>query len=191
MHKSMTVPSVLGLVLAVACGGGAGSDGGVINDSDQSRAVAASFTPDEPDPKDENVAMSLVTGGVTNRVTVGVTVTGTDDVFGASFDVTYDSNSAQYVSWIPGSLLENFGQNVTYVVSDGVPGRLVVGVSCIGCPTGVNVTTTRQLVQLTFTVTKPGASNIQFDNASLLDSAAPNPAPIGGLSWFGGALTGN
>jgi len=192
MRKSMTIPAVLGLVLVVACGGGAGSsDGGVINDSDQSRAVAASFTPDAPDPKNDSVAMSLVTGGVTNRVTVGVTVTGTDDIFGASFDVVYDSNSAQYMSWAAGSLLEMSGRNVTYVLSEGVPGRLVVGVSCIGCPAGINVTETRQLVRLTFTVTKPGASNVRFENTSLLNSDAPNPAPIGGLSWFGGALTGN
>jgi hypothetical protein len=192
MRDVMTILAVSTLVLAVACGGGEGSsDGGVINDSSQSRVVAASFTPDEPDPSDDSIAMSLVTGGVTNRVTVGVDVTGTDDVFGASFDVIYDSSSAQYVSWGRGSLLENHGQNVTYVVSEGVAGRLVVGISCIGCPSGVNVTDSRQLVELTFVVSEPGATSLRFANASLLDSAAPNPAPIPGLDWFGGTLTGN
>jgi hypothetical protein len=133
--------------------------------------------------------MSEVSGGSNSLVVVGIDVTGTDDIFGAGFDVTYDPQIANLVNWSPGNLLEYGGQQVLYEVVENIPGLIVVGVTRQGAGSGgVDVTSTMNLVSLTFQVSDPGSCQVGFQNNSFIDGAQ-NVIP--GLSWHGGTLVAN
>jgi hypothetical protein len=181
---------LFGLV-AVACGGGS-SSGKVINDGDDgSTALAGSFVADQASPGASSVAAAEGDGSSGNLVIVEVNVTGTDDLFGAAFDVVYDPGRASFVNWAPGDAFEDGGETVAYQVSASQAGRVVVGIGRTGAGAGgVNVSGTVPVIRLTFRVDQAGSSTVGFENASLQDAQSP-PQDIQGISWFGGTLVAN
>lgn len=171
-----------------SCGGGGG---GGASSPGPAPSVVGSFTADQPNPGNGDVALGPVAGGSAgDQVAVEVSVTGVNDVFTASFDVIYDANLVEFVNWARGSALET-GGTVSYLVNAAQPGRLQVGVSCTGCPQGVNIGATAPLIELIFRMRQAGTSSVSFANEALLNSQAPAPAPIPGLSWFGGTFVAN
>jgi len=185
----MSARSALGLTLlflAPACsGGGTGSDV-VPGGSGSSTNLVADFVPDRPVPAAHDVSMAK-SGASGPILQVEVRVTGTNDVFGAAFDVLFDAARLEYVSHSAGTLLESGGSNVQYLVSESAPGRLVVSASILQPgAAGVDVSGTKPLVRLTFRAVEAGSSTMTFDNEDLLDDHPPGPSPIAGLTWYGG-----
>ena len=128
MRATLAFLTALLLLGATACGGGSGTDGTIGGGGGGSNNLAANFTPDQPAPVANSVALKK--GGASgNLVTLEVTITDVADVFGVDFDLTFDANRAQYVNWRPGSALESGGESVSYLVEAPQPGRLVVGAS--------------------------------------------------------------
>lgn len=180
----------LGIVVALSCGGGS-SDGGTTDGGGGSTSLVGSFSASQANPGDNSVAMAEGSGTNGNLVVVEVNVTGTSNLFGAAFDVTYDSSRATFVNWSPGTVLESGGQSVSYQVSATQPGLVVIGISRTGSQAGgVDVTAAQPAIRLTFRVTQAGNSTLGFGNASLQDAQSP-PQDIPGLSWYGGTLVAN
>jgi len=174
---------VLALVTAPACGGGSSSDLG-----GSPPAIAASFTPDEPTPDPNTIAMAEGTKNY-DVVTVNVTVTGTNGVYGTAFDVVYDEANVTYLDYTPGSAFEQGGNSPNYNVSSAsTPGRVVVGVSRIG-NTATDIAGAKTIVGLQFRVKQAGSYPVTIEDGVLYDAQAP-PQPIPGIAWSAGTLTG-
>ncbi len=177
------------ILCTISCGGGGSSGDTIVPDGDESSNLIGSFTAEITNPTDLTVFMSEVSGGSSSLVVVGVDVTGTDDIFGASFYVSYDPQLADFVNWSRGNLLEYGGQQVIYQIAENTPGLIVVGITRAGGDAGgVDVISTMNLVSLTFRMTDPGSCTVSFQNGSF-DDGALNPIP--GLSWYGGTLVAN
>jgi hypothetical protein len=182
----------LGVLLALAslgCGGGGGS-----GDEDPTAkggsALAASFTPDVTSPGNLTVSMSQSSKS-DDTVNVSVDVTGTPNVYGADFGVTYDSLLFKYVGHGVGHLLESGCPSVHYQVTPAGTDALLVGVSCLGGDSGIDVTTTKDLVHLLFRAREEGTARLDFDAAVLFEFQNP-PMPVEPPpSWAGGVLIAN
>lgn len=166
----------------VACGGGGGGGGG-------SNVVTSNLTPsfvaDQVDAGGSVVSMTedSVAGDV---ITIGILVTGSEEIYGAAFDLAYDPTVAAFQSWAPGTLLEQSGNPPNYTVDAPRAGTVVVGASRTGNVPGVTAGG-RTLIRLTFKVLQPGNARLSFRSASLTDNRIP-PEEIPGISWFGGSL---
>jgi len=181
-RKSLILLTTTFLLISSACGGGSG---GVVNGGGPSTLVVASFVPDEPSPGTNTVSIAQAnTSG--NMVTLQVNVTDTNDVHTAAFDVVFDDSLVEYVGHTSGSFLEQGGNVPLYQIGLG-PGRIVVGVSRAG-NAGANAVGSQALMNLNFTVTDVGQSQLSVVNASLRDG---NLADIQGVAWFGVSLIGN
>jgi hypothetical protein len=181
MSRITVVLVLASAILATACGGSGG--GGTIKSG-----LSAAFIADEPAPGADTVAMAE--GAATNNlVTVDVTVTDTNGVYAADFDVLFDPNSATYEGWSPGTLLEQGGHAPIYGVGTPVDGRLVVVATRQGDVGGADAAGTVPVIRLIFSVTEVGQSLMSFQANSLLDSQ-PQPQPIGGIDWYAGSLEG-
>lgn len=185
--KLGTVAVILALVTAPACGGGGGADPGP---GGSPTPVAASFVPDQPSPASNTVAMAE--GSTSNDlVTVNVTLTGTNGVYGTAFEVVYDSTHTQYLDFAPGVVFEQGGAAPLYQITPkpgATPPRVVIGISRTGS-TGTNVLGTKTVVSLQFRVKEAGVFPMSIENAVVFDSQA-TPQPIPGISWFAGAVQG-
>jgi hypothetical protein len=150
-------------------------------------AIGAGFAPEANKPGDGSVAM-VESSRSEDLVTILVVGSAPTAIFGAAFDVTYDSSGADYVGWAPGTLLEQGGSSPNYTVAPSRNGTVVVGASrtgALGAPA-----LGQAIVSLTFRVRRAGAFALAFRNAALYDSRTP-PQPIGGITWRAGALTGS
>lgn len=186
MHKQAVGLMVALLVLAgVACGSGGGSGGGPGTPS----GLSAGFTPDQANPGSDTVA-SAEGSSSGELVTVEITLTDTNDVYGASFDFTYDADAADFVGWDNGNMFEQGNHTPIYTVQEPVNGQLVVVVTRQGSPPSVAVDAvgTRTIVELTFRMEEAGNFAVAFQSNSILDDQ-PLPQPLTGVSWFAGALT--
>jgi hypothetical protein len=184
--KLGTVVLLLALVTAPACGGGGGSDS--TSPGGSPTPIAASFSPDQSTPGPNTVA--LAEGAKTNDVvTVNVTVTGTNDVFGAAFEVIFDDFHTTFIGYAPGTVVEQGGNTPTYNVDGSTnPGRIVIGISRTGS-SSTDVTNTKSLVGLQFRVKQAGVYPVVIQNAVVYDNQDP-PQPIPAIAWFAGAVTG-
>jgi hypothetical protein len=186
MRRTLIGATLAFVALATACGGGGGSaDGGTIGGSQT--LIAASFTPEQPNPGSGSVAMAEGTKNA-DLVTVQVAVVGVNGVYGAAFEVTYDSTKADYVGWSAGTLLEQGGNAPNYSVVLSQPGRVVVGASRTGSTGGVTASG-QSMINLTFRVEVPGTFPLVIENPGLFDSQIP-PQTIPGITWFAGSLVG-
>lgn len=178
---------VIVLVAGAACGGSSGDP--VPGPGGGSSNLVAGFTPDQPSPGADTVA--LHEGASTDDiVTVRVAVTDVGGIFGAAFDLTYDPGRASFVNWTSGTLLEQGGHTPSYQVDGRTPGQVVVGASRQGSAPAVDAVGTVPLIELRFRVTQAGTSQIAFQSPDLLDDQL-QPQPIPGIQWFGGTLVGN
>ncbi|HEX6851790.1 MAG TPA: hypothetical protein VF139_10345 [Candidatus Polarisedimenticolaceae bacterium] len=135
------------LTTSFACGGGGGDD-------TPSGILTATFTPDNPNPGANTVSMQAGSSSATD-FNIDVSVTQTNDVFGAAFDVTFPSASVSYQSFdMTGSLLNGAGVTVSTTVDPFAPGRLIVAVTRVqnvgGTVPSVDVGATAKLITLRF-----------------------------------------
>lgn len=104
------------------------------------------------------------------------------NVYGAAFDVKFDSSKITYDSYVSGSFLESGGNMVNYQVGlQSGNSKLVIGISRQGPVSGISGSGT--LVTLKFKVT--GSSVVVFSNNALKDSSNQT---ISGIIWYGGAV---
>jgi hypothetical protein len=183
--KLGTVVLLFALITAPACGGGSGAAPG-----GSPTPLAASFVPEQPTPAANNVAMAQ---GAKNNdvVTINVTLTDANGVYGTAFDVIFDDTHTVYLGFTPGSAFEQGGNTPLYTVNaSGAtnPGRLIVGISRTGS-TATNVSGTKTVLGVQFRVRQAGVYPVTITNQILYDNANP-PQPIPGIAWFAGAVTG-
>jgi hypothetical protein len=185
MRRYTTIATWVLLASVFGCGGGGSSD------SDSGSNFAGTFTPDVQNPSANTVYTTGTPGSGSNGnlVTVHVFINNTSDIYGASFDMTFDPAMAQFVNWTHGQVLEFGNQSVTYQINASTPGRVVVGVARTNGGVGVTVPDAQPLIHLTLRVTDAGSSVVGFQNPSLLNSQNP-PQPKTGVTFFGGTLTG-
>jgi phage baseplate assembly protein gpV len=123
-------------------------------------------------------------------VTVNVTLTSVNGVFGAALEVPFNTPNTSYVGYTAGTALEQGGNTPIYTVDGATqPGRVIVGVARSGSA-GTNVSGTMTLISLKFRVNTAGTWPLTFENSNVYDGQQPTPQPIPGLSWFAGALKG-
>ncbi len=193
MRRAMHLAVVALVVAAVACGGG-GSTGGTIGPSPS--PITASFVSDPGAPSPSSpLTVTMSQGAVTDDlVTVQVNVSGTNGVAAAAFYVACDTangcvpSNVEFVSWSAGSLLETGGASANYSASAQGAWPVVVGASRTGGVSGVDVTTLKTLVKLTFRLKATGSFKLTVQNAALIDSSRQ---PIPGVSWYAGSLQGS
>ena len=164
---------------------------GGTSESGSTTNYAGSFVPDAQNPGANTVYMTGAagTGSNANLVTLHVYINNTSDVYGASFDLTFDPSMAEFVNWTAGQVLEFGSQSVSYQINASTPGRVVVGVARTSGGVGVTVPDAEVLIHLTLRVTDAGSSSVSFQNPALLNSQNP-PQPKTGVTFFGGTLTG-
>ncbi len=175
------------LVGAPACGGGGSSAG--TGPGGSPGPLAASFLPDQPAPPATTIAMEE--GSKSNDiVTVNVTLTDTNGVFGAAFEVPFNTPNTSYVGFTPGTAFEQGGNTPIYTVDGATQaGRVIVGVARSGV-SATNISGTKTVIGLKFRVNTAGTWPLTFENATLFDGQQPNPVPIPGIGWFSGAVKG-
>ena len=175
------------LLAGTACGGGGG---GSASPAPSPTPLVASFIPVTNTPPGNSIAMAE---GAKNGdvLTIQVNVAGVSSVYGAALDLSYNSTQAAYVGYTPGTLLETGGNaaSVQYDVNDAVAGRLTVFATRTGNLSGVNVTTSKTLINVTFRVLQAGTSQVNYVNVTLYDAGLP-PQLIGGVTPFAGSLRG-
>lgn len=174
------------LTTSFACGGG-GGDGGT------SGILTATFVPDTPSPGANTVSMQAGSTSATD-FNVDISVTDTNDVYGAAFDVTYDAARVSYQSYdASGSFLRDGGipsGSLSFIVDAvSTPGRLIVSATRLNVQPGVDVVGTRDLIVLRFRArTSFPATPIAFDAAQprvLVDNLEQ---PIA-ATWASGAVS--
>lgn len=182
-----TLLLVAALVGAPACGGGGGSSAGT-GPGGSPTPLAASFLPDQPAPTAATIAMEE--GSKTNDiVTVNVTLTDTNGVFGTAFEVPFNTPNTSYVGYTAGTALEQGGNSPVYTVNGTAQaGRVIVAVARTG-NTSTNVVGTKTVIGLKFRVNTAGTWPLTFENSTVYDGQA-TPQPIPGIIWFAGAVKG-
>ena len=182
MQRTLTVLFVAFVLVAASCGSGGGTSAPTENSG-----LAAGFVAEETSPSAGTV--SAAESDPTNDfVTVQINVTGTTGIHGVAFDLNYDANQADWVGYSEGTLLEQ-GASVSYVVSEPVPGQIVISANRQGGGPGADANGTVEVIALTFRIDEQGASQVSFDSNWVLDDSV-QPAPMPGIDWYGGALTG-
>jgi Cohesin domain len=186
-HKAtMMLLLVAVLVAAPACGGGGG---GSTSTGGSPSPLAASFVPDQGAPAANTVALEQ--GSKANDVvTVNVTLTNTNGVFGLAFEIPFDAIHAVYLGYTAGTALEQGSNTPIYNVTtnvNGSSGRVIVGVARTG-GTKTNVAGTATVVGLQFRVKSAGTFPVTLDNMNVYDNQQPTPQPLSGILWFAGAL---
>lgn len=166
--------STLTLPLMSACGGGGG--GGSSPTVPSTIMTLSSATPGS-----NSVYMvknsSLSSGSV---LAIDIKVDSVSNVFGAAFDIDFDSTKMTYSDYSAGSFLETGGHTVTYIATQAV-NKLIVGVSRQSPSGGQSGSGT--LVILKFNVT--GDTSVSFSNNSLKDSSNNTIS----ATWYGGNVT--
>jgi len=149
--------------------------------------LTAGFFSDQPSPGPNTVSMAEGSSEG-SFVTIDVNVTQTSGVFGAAFDVVFDSAAVSYVSSSAGELLEQGGVSVFYAVAETDPGRLVVGAARQGTANATDAVGTVAVIRLTFQALQAGMSTLRFEDRGLVGEQG---GLLGGISWFGGTLVAN
>lgn len=173
LRYMLIMSSILTLLMVTACGGGGGGNG----PTSPSTTISFSGT----NPGSNTVYMtknsSLSSG---NTLAIDVKVNNLSNVYGAAFDMDFDSSKMTYSSYVKGDFLGTVEPNV--VLQSGGSNKLVVGVSKQGTATGATGSGT--LVTLKFNVTSGGS--LAFSNSAIMD---PSNQVISGISWSGGTVT--
>ena len=170
---------VAGVMLG--CGGG-GDDGGT-----GTMPACIEFT--AASPAAPNAVSTRESSGSTCEVArLELAVTDVDDLFGASFTVTFDPALVSYDGWsTTGSLLDSDGADLE-LLEDVAVGAVKIGVSRFGVDTGIDVVGTRLLLTLRFRkAADSGTTPLAYSNGKLIGSEPQAPVKPG-VAWIGGTL---
>lgn len=168
-----------------ACSGS--GDEAPVTTGGPSSSLVASFAADRTNPDSLDVRMNPG-GGAGDQLTVDVQIVDTQGVYGAGFELTYDTTVADYLGYSAGTLLEQGGRSVNYTVIESTPGRVLVSASRTGAVPGADANGAVPLVRLNFRAEQVGASDFRFDLPFLVDE---NLQDLTGIDWFGGTFTAN
>lgn len=145
-----------------------------------SPSSALVFSSSVQSPQGSSVNMSQNTAlSAGDTLAVDVLAKDVSNVFGASFDVDFDSSKITYAGFVAGDLLGP-GINTYAELQQGTSNKVIVGVS----RTSGTVSGSGAIITLKFKVT--GNSPFAFSNEKLKDS---NNQPIAGITWSGGMVT--
>lgn len=178
---------VLGLLVLglAACGGGGGGGGG--NPAPPPPTTpppptsAVSYTADASASANSLSLTSTVSG---DELTLSLTATQVQNLFGITFDLVYPAGLLTFES---ASELSAFGGgNSTSFQVFQTNGRLVVGLSRLAPAAGFSGT--GDLANFTFRAAASGTGRIDFDNRQ---AVRPSGVGIGVLQWHGGSVTVN
>jgi hypothetical protein len=165
----------------LGCGGG-GDNGGT-----GTMPACVGFT--AASPAASNAVSTRESSGSTCEVArLELVVTDVDDLFGASFTVTFDPAVVSFDGWsTSGSLLDSDGVDLE-LLEDVDAGVVKIGVSRFGVDTGVDVVGTRLLLTLLFRkAADSGATPLSYTNGKLIGSE-PQPQVKPGVTWVGGTV---
>lgn len=153
--------------------------------SSTSPSSIITFTADSSSPGSNTVYMAKNNSLSTSDIlAVDVKVDNVTGVYGAAFDVNFDSSKMTYSNYAAGSFLEKDSNTVTYnaATQSDNSSKLLVGISRQAGATGAAGSGT--LVTLKFNVTSGGS--IVISNSELKDSSNLS---ISGITWSGGTVT--
>jgi len=177
-----TVLSGFLTAIVLACGGGAGSDHGVVPSLLCSGATA---------PVPDKVTLGCPSEGV-GSIAVVVHLGGpttSSDIFGVQFDLVFDPTVVRFEPpALEGSFMNRDGAATVLRagVMEGDPGRLIVAIARQTVPYGLQATGADQVVMtLPFTGIAAGSTALVLQNAAAVDSTLQ---PIPEIS-FGEPLT--
>jgi len=176
------------LLIPMAVGCGSSGTSAVVADGNLS--LGGGFVAQQPDPPPNSTALEP---GIAHgdAVSIQVTVTDTQRVYGGAFRIDYDPGHAQFLGYSPGTLLEQGGYAATYQVDgSSTPGQVLIGASRTGDVPAAQVTGAAPIIVLNFRVLQPGSTTVAFSNEQLYDGQVP-PQTLHGVQWFGGSLQAN
>jgi hypothetical protein len=123
----------------------------------------------------DTTGLTLQVTTIGNDVTVTILVNDADDLYGLAMDLVYDPAAYEYVEAAEGPFLAQGGAtNFAAALENGVPGRVIIGLSLTGDVAGVNGSGT--LVEVNFSKVGDPTEGFAMENVQLLDS---NLDPIG------------
>lgn len=143
---------------------------------------AQNQTPVVAGPISVGVSPATSTAGVGDTVTIGITASGAETLFGFQFNIEYDSSVLSFVSISEGTFLNMNGADDTFCVTPKTDTEgLVKNYACTRTQKG-EVSGTGTLATATFTVLSSGTSPITLSNVKFADSKADSITPnsIGG-----------
>jgi len=195
--QRLAVAALVALAVTALPSCGGGSDGGSGGTS-----TTATFTPDNPTPGTNTIAM-LAGGSTGAAFNVRITVTGVNDMLGAAFRVTYDPIALQFAGMDDTtSLLRQGGvpnDHLTFVENHtAVPGEIIITAARLDPVASgtVDVGPTADLLVLNFSARRAiaagDAGGLLGFNATPQLTVCGTPttcAAAGGLTWSGGAVT--
>jgi hypothetical protein len=178
-------------VVAPGCGG---------SDSTTTGAVAF-FTPDTPTPGAATIAL-LPESSSGAEVRIRVTVTGVNSFFGAAFRIKYDTTALLFGAMDDSTSLLRTGvtdSDVLFIAnSTSVPGEIIVSATRLNPSVAppVDVTTTSDLVVVTFTARKAIAAGASDGRLEFIDprqvcdgTTTPTGCGVIAVTWSGGGVT--
>ncbi len=112
----------------------------------------------------------------------------TGSVYGAAFDVDFDSAKVTYSDKVAGDFLESGSNSVIYLagLESGSTKKLKVGVTRQGQVTGQTGSGTLVTLKFNVVANASGSSSVSFSNYDLKDSANVS---IPGITWTGVTVT--
>lgn len=173
------------LLLVWGCGGGGGGGGGGGTPQPPTQppppTSAVSFAADASASANSLSWSSSVSGDV---LTLNLTATQVQNLFGITFDLVYPSGQLTFES---ASELAAFGagDSTAFQVFQS-NGRLVVGLSRLAPAAGFSGT--GELASFTFRAAASGNGRIDFENRQ---AVRPSGVGIGVIQWIGGSVTVN
>ena len=123
-------------------------------------------------PISVGVSPATTTAGVGDSVTVDITASGAETLFGFQFNIEYDPSILSFESISEGTFLNNNGADSTFCVTPKTDtAGLVKNYACTRIQKG-EVTGTGTLARATFTALSAGTSTITLKNVKFANSKA-------------------
>lgn len=119
----------------------------------------------------------------TEEITLVLTATQVEDLYGWALDLTFDTGILTFVSFEEGDFLREENVEVSSQLVDDSDGRLIVGQTRVGNVAGVDGS--GDVLELTFQAETEGSGGIRPENGAAFDSDG-NDLP---LEILGGSVT--
>ncbi|NHZ73757.1 MAG: hypothetical protein GWP16_04735 [Nitrospirae bacterium] len=167
---------------SIGCGGGGGGGGGPTEPPPPSSGVR--FTP-AGSAGSNSVYLAQGTNTTANRFVLDVKASQVDDLYGVSFNLVFPNGRLR---WIPGGSKEgsflSSGGSTDFIVEQGSPGVLVVGLSLLGEVEGSSGSGT--LLSLEFEPLSAGSGPMEMTRHDAVNSTGDVMTEV---QWIGGSVS--
>lgn len=154
--------------------------------------AAAFFLPFSVLAAEINISPQNLTVIKDSEINIQININNVTNLFGAAFDLVFDSNVLSFVSAQKGGFLEQDGKATTLLTNVNSSNTLIVAYSRLainGSSTGISGS--GNLLTLNFKAINQGVSNLVFQNNALCDiNSATNCNKID-VNWQGGSIIVN